>query len=305
MGIGIDMMEMILREHTYKPIKGDVLMIGRQTVYLTPDELLTTLDAFGIETDGTTAESIEIDQQTLSRKFNKNSDLITDDTLFSILGANKVLALDHTDYEGAEVIHNLNTPLPSELHGVADILVDGSTLDNVFNPVNALKSFNELLRPHGRMLLLNAFSCFDTPYAIMPPLWFIDYFVMNKFADVHVYICLMDPPVDNATASNPQKNIFLVSLKDIHKMGRSMGRFTSQFHMCTLLLAEKGANSTSDVIPTQQDYRSEEEWKVYNENLQEMLTSQRPILVRSRHPKYFFEAKGGHYYVDSEFIQEI
>jgi hypothetical protein len=36
MGISALMVEMIIREHKYRPIHGDVLLIGRQTVYLSP-----------------------------------------------------------------------------------------------------------------------------------------------------------------------------------------------------------------------------------------------------------------------------
>ena len=39
------------------------------------------------------------------------------DPLWYALGAHEVLALDASDYEGADVIHDLNQPLPEDLQG--------------------------------------------------------------------------------------------------------------------------------------------------------------------------------------------
>ena len=50
MGIGRVAVEAIIREHQYRPITGDVLMIGRQTVYFTPNELLLLLSENGLPT---------------------------------------------------------------------------------------------------------------------------------------------------------------------------------------------------------------------------------------------------------------
>ena len=36
MGIGPAIVTALIREHLYKPIRGDVQIIGRQTVYFTP-----------------------------------------------------------------------------------------------------------------------------------------------------------------------------------------------------------------------------------------------------------------------------
>jgi hypothetical protein len=44
-------------------------------------------------------------------------------------------------YEGAEIIHDLNRPVPDKLKESADFIVDGSTLDNVFDPAMVLRNF--------------------------------------------------------------------------------------------------------------------------------------------------------------------
>jgi hypothetical protein len=209
-----------------------------------------------------------------------------------VFGAKSVRALDHSAYEGAEVIHDLCYPVPASLYGIADFIVDGSTLDNVFAPSVVLTNYAALLRPGGRLVAVNAFSPHDTAYAIMPPLWYLDYFVMNGFADCRVYVLVFDQDRDN---------VFYVDLQQLRSLKRRMGRFRSPFHMATIVVAEKGERSTTDRFPNQQDYRSDAEWETYLGNLDEMLRSSRHHLVRSRHPQFYTDPVGGHRFVDFDF----
>ena len=52
---------------------------------------------------------------------------VYDRSIFRALGNDKVKALDASNYEGAEVVHDLNKPIPDHLHGTADFVVDGSS----------------------------------------------------------------------------------------------------------------------------------------------------------------------------------
>jgi hypothetical protein len=293
MGLGVHAVEAVLREHAFKAIKGRVLLVGRQTVYYSPQEIVTMLSEFGIDTRGTNPENIELDKNTIDWKAGfSGRQLITDRALFRLLRAQDIQALDHSAYEGAEVIHDLRYPLPAHLHEIADFLVDGSTLDNVFTPSITLQNYSKLLRPGGRLIAINAFSAHDTPYVIMPPLWYLDYFVINGFADARIYVIVFHEHKDN---------IFYVDLDHLQQAKRGMGRFRSPYHMVTVVFAEKGQNSTSDRLPNQQDYRSEEEWGVYCRNLAEMQKSTRPHLVRSHAPIFFEDFVGGHKFVKPDF----
>jgi hypothetical protein len=106
MGLGYDAVEAIFREHHYQPITGDVLMIGRQTVYFSADEILSLMRGCGIAS-ALSPEEITLDTDTLNRRTDiaKGKDLITDTSLFKLLGVKSVRALDHSDYEGAEIVH--------------------------------------------------------------------------------------------------------------------------------------------------------------------------------------------------------
>ena len=134
MGLSGYAVDAIGREHAYRPIKGDVLFVGRQATYFTPSELTEKLRSHGNVVD---PSAIEIDRTTVNR-IPGYGQIVTDRSIFRALGIDSVKALDTSPYEGAEIVHNLNEPIPDSLRENADFIVDGSTLDNVFDPAMAV-----------------------------------------------------------------------------------------------------------------------------------------------------------------------
>ena len=106
-------------------------------------------------------------------------EIVTDRSIFHALGIGNVKALDASAYEGAEVVHDLNRPLPDHLKATADFIVDGSTLDNVFDPAMTLRNYAQLLRPGGRLLAINTLNNRQCAFTICSPDWSLDYFVEN------------------------------------------------------------------------------------------------------------------------------
>jgi SAM-dependent methyltransferase len=69
--------------------------------------------------------------------------------LFRLLGADTVDSVDVSEFEGASLIHDMNEPLPTELHGRFSLVFDGGTLEHVFNAPLAFKSAMQMLSPGG------------------------------------------------------------------------------------------------------------------------------------------------------------
>ena len=136
MGLGLHAVDAIGREHAYRPITGDVLFIGRQATYFTPSGLAAQLRSHG---HAVHSSAIEVDRTTIHR-LPGHGDIVTDRSIFHALGIDGVKALDASAYEGAEIVHDLNRPLPDNLKATADFIVDGSTLDNVFDPAMTLRN---------------------------------------------------------------------------------------------------------------------------------------------------------------------
>lgn len=270
MGLGIQAIDAIGREHAYRPITGDVLFIGRQTTYFTPAQLIAHLRSHGNAVD---RSAIEIDRTTIGRR-RFNGESVTDRSIFRALGNNNVKALDVSSYEGAEIIHDLNQPISAELHGIADFIIDGSTLDNVFDPAMMIRNLTDLLRPGGRLLMINAWSTHETAYTLCSPGWFFDYFVESRFAECKVYV---------SVSAGRSKNAYWLDPDCVAEHGRSASwAFPSLWRRpCTVVFAEKSATSISVATPIQAHYSSDVVWNNYLRNLEVIRNSTRPHLARS------------------------
>jgi hypothetical protein len=270
MGLTSYAVDAIGREHSYRPISGDALFIGRQATYLSPSGLAEQLRAHGHVVD---PSAIEIDHSTINR-IPGYGQIVTDRSIFRALGIHSIKALDTNPYEGAEIVHNLNDPIPDSLRESADFIVDGSTLDNVFDPAMALRNLAAMLKPGGRVLMINAWSPRDGAYQLCSPAWYFDFFVTNGFADCKTYVCV--------SAGNRANTYWL----DPAFMRTAEARIRVPLLACwwripaVLVLAEKAA-SLPIVSPTQAHYRSEREWVRYLDNLAAIERSTRPHLARS------------------------
>lgn len=76
-----------------------------------------------------------------------------DQFLTTVLGASDVQSMDFSQYEGASIAHDLNRPIPLALEQRFDTVIDGGTLEHVFNFPVALANCMKLLRPGGRLFL--------------------------------------------------------------------------------------------------------------------------------------------------------
>ena len=82
-------------------------------------------------------------------------DLIADqdetyaEPFFERMGAKSVESIDFSPYQGAKLIHDMNTPLLPELQDRFDLLHDGGTMEHVFHIPNYLANCMKLLRVGG------------------------------------------------------------------------------------------------------------------------------------------------------------
>jgi len=118
----------------------ETLTLGRQGVHLAPPELERALAEFGVPAGAGGAAAL-IEQRDGYAE-----------GLLRHLGAREVASMDASSYEGATLVHDLNLPVPPMLHERFTAVIDGGTLEHVFDVAAALRSCMAMLRPGGHFL---------------------------------------------------------------------------------------------------------------------------------------------------------
>jgi hypothetical protein len=81
-----------------------------------------------------------------------------DNIIKAVTGASEVVSIDVSDYQGATIVHDMNTPISEmrpDLAGSFDLIIDGGTLEHVFNFPVAISNLMFLVRKGGYILTAN------------------------------------------------------------------------------------------------------------------------------------------------------
>jgi SAM-dependent methyltransferase len=261
---------MLVEEHKFRPITGRVLLCGKQRVALTEVAARDMLRDAGIAAEHQNA--VPLDNTT---RYGKESGNISDVGFFELLANVSVTAIDISDYEGAEIVHDLNTPVPVELHGKFDFIFNGGTMDNVFNPAVFMMNVSNMLKPGGRVLHVESSSMTNGAYLGFSPDLFMDYYAINEFADCKPYVGVF---FGDLMTSDFQLYFWDPAASKNRQGGTLQSFMLPPPTALAIVIAERGSNSTADKSPVQAQYRqSQIECEVYDRALQRFANSGRPV----------------------------
>lgn len=163
MGIDIDVAKFLLSARERKVDFQKSLMLGNQQFQLYNSEY-----------------------QTVARIFNLDnfSAVKTSRDFFQFLGAEKISAMDFSDYEGAEILHDLNKPVGEELKEKFTFVLDGGTTEHVFNFPGALANAMEMVETGGHLAIITGGNNFFGHgfYQFSPELFYRTLSAENGFA---------------------------------------------------------------------------------------------------------------------------
>lgn len=114
--------------------------IGRQRLYVTPGWLGRRLRRAGFDVDRAETARLLTEADGFAEPF------------LRLLGANEVVSLDASDYEGASRVVNLNEPLPPETEGAFTAVVDAGSLEHVFDFPAAVGNCMRMVAVNGHFL---------------------------------------------------------------------------------------------------------------------------------------------------------
>ncbi len=80
------------------------------------------------------------------------------ETFFARLGYPPMHSMDASAYEGCDITHDLNDPLPDTLRNRFDLVIDGGTIEHVFNTPQALDNVFHMLKNDGLFISINGMT---------------------------------------------------------------------------------------------------------------------------------------------------
>ena len=175
MGIDIGTLQFIATAYEAGVIRGDFLQLGRQYFYLNRGNPNNEIFQRYFPTQSLNDLS---EKQDYADKF------------FLNIGASTVLSLDASDHEEADIIHDLNTPVPESLYRSFDCIFDGGTFEHVFNLPTMIDSVSKMLRVGGSLMSVNGANDWlgHGFYQFSPEWAFRVFSPENGFEVTHAYL---------------------------------------------------------------------------------------------------------------------
>lgn len=111
-------------------------------------------------------------------------EMVFADDFFRGLGTKSMDVLDASNYEGANVLHNLSEPATPDLIEKYDCVFDGGTLEHVFNFPVALKNCLEMVKVGGHFISITPANaqCGHGFYQFSPELFYNALSAQNGFS---------------------------------------------------------------------------------------------------------------------------
>jgi len=180
-------MKMLLEAKKSGTNFSNTVMIGRQKINLSKREN-SKLEKF-------------IDVEIKNGTINFDNRSYADSLLKEYLDIKKLNIVDYSDYEGANISLDLNYPIKKIFYNKYDVLIDGGSIEHIFNFPVAIKNYMNLIKVNGEIFIFtNANNhCGHGFYQFSPELF---YRVFNKSNGFKIKsVILLEHPYPGAELS--------------------------------------------------------------------------------------------------------
>ena len=134
-------------------------MIGRQSLYVTSAQMRRVLASFGMSPS-------DVELETICGEYAE--------AFLESLGAQAAHSFDFSNFEAATFEHDMNLPIPHSFAEKYSVVLDGGTLEHIFNFPTAIKNCMEMTRLGGHYLAITPANNFFGHgfYQFSPELYF-------------------------------------------------------------------------------------------------------------------------------------
>jgi hypothetical protein len=245
MGINTSIAKLLVRARLHGASFTRTATIGRQSLAVPKKDLKAIARKLGIR---------DIDWSSFA------ANGFADDFFRLLLGSESIQSIDYSDYERVDVVHDLNTPIPDALHGTFDALVEGGSLEHIFDVKQVLTNYMNMIKVGGCLFVVTTANnmCGHDFYQFSPEFFYRVFGHANGFI-VNDTI-LIEYPLLSVETSRHQRCFRVL---DPAKIGRRIELITRK----PVLIFLHATRISNDVpfrnIPLQSDYR--DKWQSSND----------------------------------------
>ena len=120
------------------------MYVGKAECSYWKNELLKISTLYGYDFD-----------RTVFRTVNDKYEPFDSVLLFKAYGIDEVVSLDYSAYEGADILFDLNDELLLELYGKYELVLNGGTLEHIFDIAKAMDNMNKLVKEGGTIVYIS------------------------------------------------------------------------------------------------------------------------------------------------------
>ncbi|MBV8602403.1 MAG: hypothetical protein JO359_12645, partial [Candidatus Eremiobacteraeota bacterium] len=143
MGLPTQALYPLCHDHKFQPFEGPMLVLGQPHFTMRQGDAPAFLRMVGIEPDEQGLQRLQAEEWLNAKAF------------FGLLGIHEVEILDIDAYQGAEIVVDLNEPIPKKYHGRFRTVLDSGTMEHVFDVRTGFSNLVKLLAVGGRIVHQN------------------------------------------------------------------------------------------------------------------------------------------------------
>jgi hypothetical protein len=176
-----------------------------------------------------------------------------EDLFRHFFGARQITSFDASDYQNASVVHDLNRPIPPEYTKAFDALVDGGTIEHIFDIKQVLSNYMTLVRVGGDVFICTTANnlCGHGFYQFSPEFFYRVFNEANGFRIESV--CMIETPF-HLVEKSPRQRVFKVA--DPASVGKRMVIVTDKPVSIYVQARRIADRPLFAELPYQSDYRT-------------------------------------------------
>lgn len=186
-------LRLLIRSHRKHSFRGPVCTLGNQETWASYSDLEALFQA----ADCVYPQVGDVHRHT-SRMFSDDAvltalakDFVHAKVFFRMLGIDEYTDIDAFDFDKPLVVHDLNQPIPTALADAFGLVIDGGTIEHIFDVRGVLTNVVRMLRVGGHVVHMASFEMDHGFYSFSPCLFF-DFYAANGFSDFTCIIVQFD-----------------------------------------------------------------------------------------------------------------